>query len=171
MAGNESASLWDLLVMQPEMSPQEKMLRDKFVDEYLKDFDAWASAIRLGFLKSVAPQYAQMLLEEPYVRREITRRQLERKELPKEAEEEDRRITRAALMKEAHYHGPGSTHSARVQALAKLCTILDMDAAVKVKSEVLHRGGVMMIPAIANLDEWERAASASQDALVADARH
>lgn len=40
-----------------------------------------------------------------------------------------------------------------------------MDAPTKIKSEVALRGGVMMVPGIANLEDWEKAAQASQTQL------
>jgi hypothetical protein len=171
MAENTSGSLWDQLVMQSELSPREKALRDEFIKQYLVDLDGWAAAIRVGFLRSVAAQYATMLLEEPYVRREITRLQMEEQADPTTKDAFDRRMVRASLMREAHAKGPGSSHAARVQALAKLCNILEMDGAVKVKSEVTHKGGVMVVPGIASVEDWEKAATASQEQLVQNARH
>lgn len=73
-------------------------------------------------------------------------------------------------MREAHYRGPGSSHAARVAALGKLASIRDMDAPTKIKADLSMRGGVMMIPAIANLEDWEKAAQASQSSLQEDAK-
>ena len=52
------------------------------------------------------------------------------------------------------------------RSVSKLCNIYDMDGATKVKSEVTHKGGVMMVPAIANMEQWEKEAQASQLKLV-----
>lgn len=164
-------NFFDDLVMQPLLSEAEKAMRNKFVDEYLLDYDAYAAAVRVGFLSSIAPDYATQLMGDPYVRQRISARQTEQEENPKEAARKRKKLTEAALLREASYHGPGASHGARVSALAKLASIYDMDAAIKTKSEItMHRGGVMMIPAIANLDEWEKAASGSQERLIAEAQ-
>jgi len=153
--------------MQQEMPASEKTLRDNFVTEYLKDHDAWAAAVRVGYLHNVAHEYASFLMQEPYVQREIYRRQAELASNPKESEKHERHMIKQWLIEQARYKGPGSSHSARVSALAKLCNILDMDGTAKVKSEVTHKGGVMLVPAIASVDEWEKQATVAQDALIA----
>lgn len=161
---------WNEMVMQPALSQAEIALRNKFVDEYLTDFDALAAAIRIGFLRSVAEEYAQQLIQDPYVQQQISKRQAELEANPKEAAKRRRRLTEMALYREAHYKGPGSSHAARVSALAKLAAIYDMDAPTRIEKKVTHRGGVMMIPVIASLDEWEKAAQNSQQRLVDEAR-
>lgn len=166
MAGHDSGRYWDPLVMQQELSPAEKQLRDTFVGEYLKDYDAWAAAVRTGYLRTVAHDYAALLMQEPYVQREIERRRALLPENPKDVVRNEQHIVKQRLFQEAHYKGPGSSHSARVSALAKLCNILDMDGTTKVKSEITHKGGVMMVPAIASIDDWEKQAAASQDKLI-----
>lgn len=171
MAENGTGSMWDRLAMQQEPTPQEKELKDKFVTEYLVDYDAWAAAIRVGFLRNIAGTYAQTMLEDTYVRREIARRQQLQIENPKEANKARRRLIEAALMREAHYKGPNSTHAGRVMALANLAKIHDMNAATKIKSEVVHKGGVMRVPAIASVADWEKEAAKTQDKLIKEARH
>jgi hypothetical protein len=167
MAGNDSGRYWDPLVMQQELTPVEKQLRDNFVTEYLKDYDAWKAAVRIGYLRTVAHEYASFLMQEPYVQREIARRQAEHAPNQKENEKHERHMVKQWLIEQARYQGPGSSHSARVSALAKLCNILDMDGTTKVKADVMHKGGVMMVPAIASLEDWEKQAAKSQDELIA----
>lgn len=161
----EIAGFWTDEARAVELSKSEKELRDKFVDEYLVDFDQNAAALRIGFSVSFASTYAERFMQEPYTRKRISDKQLEMAEDDKTEAERDRRIIRAALMREAHHRGQGSSHAARVSALAKLASIRDMDAPLKVKSEHTLRGGVMMVPAIANIEEWEAAARASQGQL------
>ncbi len=159
------AGFWAEEAKATELSSKEKELRDKFVDEYLLDFDQTAAAIRVGFSASFAQTYAEKFMTEPYVRQRIAAMQTAMAEDDKLEVELDRRRIRAALMREAHYRGPGSSHAARVSALAKLASIRDMDAPTKIKSDLTMRGGVMMVPAIASLEEWEKAAQASQGDL------
>jgi hypothetical protein len=170
MAENDSGRYWDPLVMQQAMSPQEKALRDKFVTEYLVDYDAWAACIRVGFLKTVAIEYAQHFMQEPYVQQEIARKQQAEAGDPKTQEAVERRLVKQWLIQEARYKGPGASHAARVAALGQLKNLLEMDGTKKSKKEITHRGGVMMVPAISNIDEWEKAAAAEQDKLIESSR-
>lgn len=165
---DEVAGFWEADAMVQDLSDKEKGLRNKFVDEYLIDFDQTAAAIRIGFSASFAQTYAEKFMTEPYVRKRITDMQIALTEDEKIEAELDRRRIRAGLMREAHYRGPGSSHAARVSALGKLATIRDMDAPIKVKGDFTHRGGVMMVPGISNLEDWEKAAQASQTDLQKD---
>lgn len=171
MAEDKGPNFWNEMVLSPVLTSSEKALRDKFVTEYLIDYDAWAAALRVGFIKSVAATYAEELMADPYVRQQLTERQRKIAADPKAEALENRRRTEMALLREAHYKGPGSTHSARVQALAKLASIYDMDAPIKTKNETTHRGGVMLVPAPMAAKDWEKAALDSQGALQEDARH
>jgi hypothetical protein len=168
MADNQTGRYWDPLLMEPALSAQEKALRDRFVTEYLIDYDAWAACVRVGFLKSVAGAYAADFMQEPYVQREILRRQLQEDADPKGALKNKKKWVEMNLLQAAQFKGEGSSHSARVSALSKLCNIYDMDGATKIKANVTHKGGVMMVPAIANVDEWEAHASKHQDKLIED---
>ena len=64
----------------PAMDPQrydaplddkQRALRDVFIQEYLKDFDAYAACLRLGFNVNFAIDQAKILLACGYVRRGI----------------------------------------------------------------------------------------------------
>lgn len=127
MADNTSGqNFWDSLVMQQQLSPREKALRDLFVTQYLVDYDAWAAAIRIGFLKSVAGQYAQELMEDPYVRQEIAKRQQTAVANPEADRNAKKRQVEEWLIQAANYRGPGASHAARVTALANLGKIYNM---------------------------------------------
>lgn len=163
--------MFELLSMDVALSPREKELRDRYVDEFFKDFDWVAAAIRVGYPKAIAVTYAQTFMEEPYVRRAISEREKALASDPKKEEAETRRQIRNRLLAEANYHGPGASHAARVSALAKLASILDMDAPTKIKNETTHRGGVMMIPVAAQSeDDWETLATQQQEELIRNAR-
>lgn len=164
----EQQQFWTDEAMASDLSQSEKDLRDRFVEEYMLDFDQKAAVIRCGIMESFAKEYAGRFMNEPYVRRKIAELQKAAADDPKTEEEQTKRRIRAALLKEAHYRGPGSSHAARVGALAKLGAMYGMDAPIKTQKEVTHRGGVMMVPAIANLNDWEKAATASQEALRKD---
>lgn len=119
-------SFWDPRVLQTTLSPAEKQLRDNFVTQYLIDYDAWAACLRVGFVKSVAMTYAQELMEDPYVRREITRREAEKAANPEEEKQGKTRQIEAWLVQQATYRGPGASHAARVSALKALAEMHKM---------------------------------------------
>lgn len=154
---------------QADLNPRERALRDMFVSEYLIDYDQVRAAQRCGFVYQFAVEYSQKFMEEPYVQQKINAIKFQ-KVNEKEMADYDKIRIRNALMAEAHNRGAGSSHSARVAALAKLAAMHGMDAPKKSEQTVMHKGGVMAIPGIAKLDDWEVAASASQDQLVAHAR-
>lgn len=146
---------------------QEKELRDMFVVEFLKDHDYRNAAIRIGFLPKYADQYAAEFAVDPYVKRRIEY-EMTRPLTDEEASEHKRamiRRTEALLLKQAGYAGPGASHGARVSALSKLASIYGMDAPTKVEQTVQHKGGVMMVPGVASIDEWEATAVTSQEKL------
>lgn len=159
---------WAWAKLEPEPDPGEKALRDQFVDEYLVDYDIVAAASRCGFQKAFAEEFAKRLWNEAYVQRRI--KQAEQRPVDPEAlEAYDRNRIRAALMREAH--NPYTSGGARVAALSKLMSLYGMDAPTKAPDAATsHRGGVMMVPAIADPDAWERTAMPLQVKLSEDAR-
>ncbi len=161
----EGAEFWAAAAMTQALSPAEKALRDQFVNEYMFDFSPTFAAVRCGFGQSFAGEYATRFMEEPYVRKLIADRMKALSDDPKAEATETQRIIRARLLKEAHYNGPGASHAARVSALAHLKQVYGMDAPTKLEVNQTNRGGVMQVPAISNIPEWEAAATASQEAL------
>jgi hypothetical protein len=160
---------WMLSVaMAPELSDREKALRDLFCAEFLVDEHPIKAALRCGFQEAFAKEYAARFMNEPYVQRKIQ----DLKHAPVDMgkmEEYDKQTVRAVLRREMQ--NEGSTGAARVQAAAKMASILGMDKPVEVKNEHTHKGGVLMVPTIANINDWEAAAVASQAQLASDARH
>lgn len=121
MANDTSApNFWDPALMQAALSPQEKALRDLFVSEYLKDRDGLKAALRCGFIKAIASQYADDLLTCPYVQKQISLAE-EKLNLDPDAA---RKSIKLALLREAH--NPYSPAAARVAALSQLAKIEGM---------------------------------------------
>lgn len=150
-----------------DLSMRERALRDLFVKEYLVDFDSVSACMRCGFQSMMATQYAQRFMEEPYVQRKLAQEQMrvvEAGDDDRDSMEKQRII--AGLLREAHYRGPGSSHAARVAALGKLATIKGLDREAKVQPG--DSSGVMQVPGIASLDEWENVAQQSQEKLAHD---
>lgn len=156
---------------QPPMSEQEIGLRNLFVNEYLIDYDSVAAAMRCGFQSSFAEDYARKFMGEPYVQQRLKNYRLaepESKETKATEDEFNKRRIMTGLMREAH--NGSNSGAARVAAFSKLSSIYGMDAPIKTQQEVLHRGGVMMVPAIADINAWEMTAIESQSKLVTEAR-
>lgn len=154
-----------------ELNDRERALRDKFVFEYLYDYSPTKAAQRCGFQFQFALEYGRKFMEEPYVQMRIAELKQSQKFDNKEGLEYNKARVVQALMAEAHNYGFGSSHAARVSALKQLAFLYAMEPAKEVKTTVTHKGGVMAIPGIARLDDWEQAASASQDALADHARN
>lgn len=146
-------------------TPAQKALRDMFVNEYMVDYDPVAAAQRCGFERQFAREFASKFMDEAYVQQRINAVKFMDVDPQSEQKYNQQRV-KAALMFEAHYRGPGSSHAARVAALSKLAALNGLDAPKKIDATIKHLGGVMAVPGIAKLDDWEQAASESQDALV-----
>lgn len=121
MANDTSApNFWDPALLQGALSQQEKALREMFVTEYLKDHDPFRAAQRIGFIKSIALQYGDDLLNCPYVQKRLAEER-EKMQLDPEAA---RKNIKLGLLREAH--NPFSPAAARVAALAQLAKIEGM---------------------------------------------
>lgn len=172
MASADSGRFWYnepkyIAVRGEELDPVEKQLRDLFVREYLYDRDRIRAAKRCGFADAFAKHYADQFWGEPYVQQRI-REEEERIANAERADQdkEDEKMVRATLRELLKV---GSTTS-RVSAAAKMAVILGMDAPTKSEQTVTHRGGVMAIPAIADINQWEEQAARLQAELAQAAK-
>ncbi len=149
----------DPLLMEPELSEDERKLRQAFVKAYMHSRDPVEACLAIGFLSAYAVDWANSFMSDSYVRRLIII------EETREETEEDRilraRKYRAMLEREASYQGRGSSHGARVSALASL---LKMDED-KDDTGSGFDGGVMIVESIADPDTWGQRAIESQALL------
>jgi len=150
------------------LSVTEKKLREKFVKEYMHDREPYAAALRCGFMSAFALEYSKRFMTEPYVRQLIKKYEESDGVDPRIERARNEKLVESILLKVAQ--DPQSPQSAKVTACTRLSSIYGMDAAQKVKHDINHRGGVMMIPAIADMDDWEKTARESQDNLMRHAR-
>lgn len=161
--------------VQIVMSQSERDLCDRFVKNYLMDYDSKAAAVRVGYPKSIAQQFADRFMGQSYVLQQIAKQDL----TPDAKDPEDvmkQRIMQG-LLREANYKGPGSSQSARVAALARLASIYGMDAPKVSKTELtgadgqpLNSGGFFVVPGLMSSEAWEEQAAKQQAALV-DSSH
>lgn len=178
MEAVDQESLAALPIQEPEQpasenertySYREKALRDFFVKEYLVDYDAIGAAMRIGYNRGIAKEYAVRLMDEPYVAREIARMEAAPTE---ETDAALKKRIMAGLIREANYRGPGSSQAARVAALGKLAQLNGMEPATKTKTELTGAdgqplsAGQFVIPGVMTPEQWEQAARAQQEALV-----
>lgn len=149
---------------------REKALRDLFVKEYLVDYNAIGAAMRVGYNRSIAKEYAVRLMDEPYVAREIAKHEGATGDDVEDEAVQRKRIL-AGLRREANYTGPGSSQAARVAALGKLAQLYSMEPATRTKTELTGAegqplAGAFVIPGVLTPEQWEAAALAQQEALV-----
>lgn len=165
----------DLPIVEPEQeityTYREKQLRDLFINEYLVDYDVVGAAVRVGYGKSYAATFGARFMNEPYVMREIRRKEgLATNDSAEDKEAFKKRII-AGLVREANYRGPGASQSARVAALAKLASLNGMDPTIRSATELTGKdgqplgAGTFVIPGIMTPEQWEQAAAAQQEAL------
>lgn len=166
MAQGDSSKFWSTLNMGQELSEQEKYVRDRFAEEYMFDEDAYAACIRIGFLSTFAKEYAKRFLNETYVLNKLRELSEAKEKDESEAKKDDERTVLITL-RQAMKNGP---YASRVAAAAKLASILGLDAPIKSQNELIHKGGVMMVPVIADINEWQKAAQESQVKLVTETR-
>lgn len=119
--------------MADTLTKQEKALRQRFVAEYLADYDAIGAAIRLGYQEAFAQQYAKQFLTEPYTLKLIKEKEAEFGILTED--DQHRKKIVAGLYREAHSRF--NSGSARVAALTQLAKIIGIEAPVKTQQEVL----------------------------------
>ena len=165
----QSSWAWTQALMEPTMSEMERKLRDRFCDEYMKDGDAYAAASRVGFAAPFVPEMADRFMKESYVRKKLE----ELRQIVLDAEEKDSKkrakdIVQRVLMDVAM--NKFEKGSARVAACNGLTNIHGLAAPVKSQVDVNMRGGVLMVPAIADLNPWEQVAVESQRKLVSNVR-
>jgi len=118
--------------MAETLTKQERTLRQRFVEEYLADYDAIAAAIRLGYQEAFARQYAKQFLAEPYTLKLIKEKEAEFGILTEEDQHRKRIV--AGLYREAYNRS--NSGSARVAALTQLAKIIGIEAPVKTELKV-----------------------------------
>jgi hypothetical protein len=118
--------------MADTLTKQEKALRQRFVAEYLADYDSVGAAIRLGYQEAFAQQYAKQFLTEPYTLKLIKEKEAEFGILTED--DQHRKKIVAGLYREAHSRF--NSGSARVAALTQLAKIIGIEAPVKTQQEV-----------------------------------
>ena len=118
--------------------------QQRFVEEYLVDFNATQAAIRAGYSAKTAHVIGCENLRKP----NITDALAERAERLTEEADVTTRDVIDGLLKEARFEGDGSSHAARIAAWAHLGKYLKMFA-----ERIEHTGGIKFTLVIDGGDE------------------
>ena len=111
--------------------------QQRFVEEYLVDFNATRAAARAGYSPRTANEQGARLLAKASVCEAVEAGKAELAERTLVTAEE----VIEGLKREAEYHGDGASHGARVAALSHLAKIA---GATVEKHEHRHEGGIVL---------------------------
>lgn len=118
--------------LAPTLSESEKAVRLRFVEQYLKDYDALAAAVRLGYESTYAETYAGKFMKEPFTLQAISEQEGELG-ITTEEDKHRKRIV-AGLYRIAHSrHSPASS---QVAAFTQVAKIVGIEAPVKTVQDV-----------------------------------
>jgi len=164
----ESCKYVDPSVKEEQLSENDVLLREQFVEYYLYNYNAYDACLKLGFLEPYAVEWAKVFMADNYVRRLIQTKESEG--VGGFFEEVEQRTTYALMKQVAAYRGPGFSHAAAQKAVAKMGDWLGMgprDRREQRQQESLeHRqGGVMLVPAFTTSENWADYAIKSQGQL------
>lgn len=127
---------WTRASFSPALNEREKMIRDKFVEEFMHDYIPKLAALRCGFAEGFAEDYARKFMLEPYVQQQIKARELG--EGITTDDERDRATVKQALRREMIIGSPSS----RVSAAIALGKYAGLEPATKTISEVTVKSAV-----------------------------
>ena len=153
----------------PVLMDGEKALRDKFVAEYIKDYNELKACVRIGYAPAFAREFSGRFMTEPYVLNKI---QAAENTVEDDFDEDtQKKKIVSALWREANNYSMGSSQSARVAALAKLSGFYGMDAPSRSQTELTGRDGkplgqgVFIVPGLVTAEEWAKQAAEQQEEL------
>jgi len=148
--------------MAAKKTVSEDALETRFVDEYLVDFDAYLAAIRAGVPRLQAKPKSKVLMSTMAVQRAI----IERVDAMKPGDIATPQRILMGLMREA---GKAAFGSDRIGALRSVHEVLkDLRKQEKEDAETAKqgkKGGVMLVPGVTSLTDWEKAATTMQEEL------
>lgn len=148
------------------LTADEIAIRNKFVDEYLKDYDPFAAALRCGFCSELATTYAKDFMNDNYVTWRISKLTFDKPITQDDDDELDvlERKVLEGFKREAFNTGAGSSQVARVAALKALHEFVAKRKELKNAAAGVV-AGVMVVPGQQTPDAWEANALQSQQTL------
>jgi len=145
------------------LSENERDLRNRFVEQYLEDYNPTLALIRCGYAKQYAADYSSRFMNEPYTQNRITAR-LNEMGITTDEERHRARILKGLY---AVAYDPASAASAKVSAFAQLSKILGIEAPIKTQTDVNLKATGMDLShlSLAELEEIKRLANGSNTSV------
>jgi hypothetical protein len=137
---------------------------DRFIAEYLIDRDAFAAAQRAGIAPLAIKQLVKKFMRDPNVHAKIDAATLQMN--PDEMISPQWVISKFQEV----VSSPFSSYSTKTTALRELASMKGMYPDKNKAPDDGVRGGVVLVPATASLNDWEKAALKQQKALKEDVR-
>lgn len=125
----------DELTVGVTLTENERNIRERFVAEYLVDYNPLAAAIRVGYAETYARTFASQFMHEPYVLQLISAKEQELGVTTEHDKHKQKIITRLYAIA----NNNNASASAQVAALSKLSSIFGLDAPVKTVQEVIQK--------------------------------
>jgi hypothetical protein len=147
------------------LSDSAKAFRDRFVTEYLYDFNATQAYIRAGGKSKRPHKDGYLIRHEAYVSHEI-QKAIEAMDAGKIVSQQ-RAI--GWMAREANHFGPDASHGARVSAITQLLKAQALAEGAK-QGALAARGGVMVVSEVTSVDDWEKRAAQAQAKLKEEVR-
>lgn len=104
---------------QKVLSPDERAVRDSFVDEYFFDFDPFAACLRIGLTAEAAQQCVPTFMAEGYVQNKI-KEKMHSRSINSETEKENDRALIINTLRQASQKGPFVSRVSAAKALAEM---------------------------------------------------
>jgi hypothetical protein len=160
--GRPRKKFWlDEVEAKEDLSEVEKSLHDKFFAEFLHDFDIQKAAMRIGFSPDGARKHGPELYCSEYVQN-----------LLKDFYSNEKNVQKADVtlvkmtLRDVMVNGSDKD---RISAANQMKGILGIDAPLKTQQiGAGHMGGILRLPAVANLNEWEKIAERHQKAVMTE---
>lgn len=157
-----------VIANEDNLSFERKMFLDKFVFEYIQDFNSSMAWIRAGGNPNTATSMGPKSLRTAYVQQQL---QTLKNQLTQDQIISSNEVI-LGLKREANHYGDDGSSAARVRAWGMLGKVLGLDApkAPDDPNKGMPKGGVIEIPMAESVESWSSAAEASQLALKNDVR-
>jgi phage terminase small subunit len=142
------------------IAPRVLIKRQQFVHEYVKDMNATAACSRLGWVYAYPAIKCNEILREPYTQWYLAKFLA--------TCEDSAIITRTqvllGLREEAFNKGDDASSLSRIAAFRALAKMMGWEI-TRMEGNITLHGGVMKVPVVGNLEEWENQSTKQQEQL------
>lgn len=155
-----------IAAIRSQLSPNQLFLKDTFVYEYLKDYDAYRAAICCGMNQTAAKRWVRSYISDPYIQLCIS--EAEEQEFDENHNDRVKKqidVTFAKLMS-----NPKVSAQNRIAAAKARAEMLGLNAPSRINVDATVKKVIFLMPATMSAAEWEAQTMASQTLLVADAQ-